>query len=313
MYYNTGVVDYTAGISIANTADPDLYRSQRWTSSPSLELNYTIPLFPGNFILVLHFSDNCFCTVLPGTRVFNVTVQGQAVPTLTNFDIIAVAGWRSAHVVTVPGVSVGADRLLTVAFIHIVQNPTIAAIEVYLYPDATTPTTTTPTPLASGVALFRINAGGSLFVDSLGQTWITDTYNNGVGGTYSTRTPIPNVARADQPLYLSEHFGYLTPPWLLYTFPVSPAINAVRVRLYFIEIYPPAAYVGYRMFNVLIQNTIVLENYDIYADVGLYVPVVKEFVVSSLGLGQLDISFQAPSYGTPYDGPKISGIEILVA
>ena len=310
-YFNTGVIDEESGLAIAGTPDPELYRSQRWDLDDLPGMVYTLPLPQGLYHVVLHFSDNCVCTVTPGTRVFSALVQGQAVPALQNLDIINTAGWRTALKIVVPSVTVSSSGVLSISFIHNIDNPTLAALEVYLPLGATLPPTTTTT-FGTGVALHRINCGGAAFVDSRGLAWTADSHNNGVGNVYVASANVLGAAAADQPMYTSERFGDLTPPYLVYTLPVPTSVTKVTVRLYFAETFALNAFVGFRLFNVRLQGTIVLLNYDIFADVGFNTATVKQFTATVVG-GAVTISFEGPSSGAPFDGAKINGIEVMAS
>jgi hypothetical protein len=85
-------------------------------------------------------------------------------------------------------------------------------------------------------------------------------------------------------------------------FPVTP--GSYEVRLYFADIYTGTQFVGARVFDVSIEGDIVLDNYDIFADVGGYTGVMKSFIVESDA--NLDIDF-----GHVTENPAIKGIEIL--
>jgi Malectin domain len=57
--------------------------------------------------------------------------------------------------------------------------------------------------------------------------------------------------------------------------------DSYEVRLGFAEIYSGTQSVGARVFDVPIEGQVVLDNYDIFQNVGGYKAVVKSFVVSS--------------------------------
>jgi len=90
-------------------------------------------------------------------------------------------------------------------------------------------------------------------------------------------------------------------PALEFNFPVE-AGQKVEVRLYFAEIYWDSA--NARVFDVLIEDDLVIDDYDIYAEVGHDVGVMKSFEVTSDG--NLDIDLRRVK-----QQPKISGIEII--
>ncbi len=127
-------------------------------------------------------------------------------------------------------------------------------------------------------------------------------------------TPIKGVAPSDQQLYNTERYGLTTQPYLAYTFPIptNARANGVRLRLHFAEIFDLNNAEGLRTFNVRVQSAVLLVNMDIYKEVGLFAPVVKEFVVTDLASGQLTITFEPPSNGFTMDGPKLSAVEVLM-
>jgi hypothetical protein len=79
--------------------------------------------------------------------------------------------------------------------------------------------------------------------------------------------------------------------------------QSYEVRLYFAEIFQESS--GEREFNVSIEGQQVLDNYDIYADVGHDVGTMKSFSVTPSD-STLDIDFT-----TVTDNAKISAIEIV--
>ena len=86
------------------------------------------------------------------------------------------------------------------------------------------------------------------------------------------------------------------------------AVNGASyaVRLYFAETV--ADDVGERVFDVSIEGQTVLDDFDIYATAGDFAGVVKTFVVTAGGDGNLDIDFSKVT-GSTYE-PLISGIEV---
>jgi hypothetical protein len=148
------------------------------------------------------------------------------------------------------------------------------------------------------VAIYRINAGSSSAVSP----FAADTYASGgtqhtVTNTIST-TGVTNVAPAA--VYQSERYGNST-----YTFPSLVAATQYTIRLHFAELYQTAA--GKRVFSVLINDTTVLSNFDVFATAGAqYKAVVREFTATPNASGQVVIKFN-----TVTDNATISGIEIL--
>jgi hypothetical protein len=117
------------------------------------------------------------------------------------------------------------------------------------------------TPITTVVV--RINAGGGAFTDNAGNTWSADTGFN-TGNTYSAASAINNTV--NDALYQTERWDPSTSPELTYSFNV-PNGN-YQVRLHFAEIYSGNFAVGRRVFDVLMEGNLVVDNLDIYAQVG---------------------------------------------
>lgn len=157
-------------------------------------------------------------------------------------------------------------------------------------------------------ALYRVNVGGAaLGALDLGIGWDEDTntspspYLNqgGIPDSYPSGTLDPSVPATTPPeIFYSERWA----PQMFWDFPVG-AGRAVEVRLYFKNGYWGTTLPGQRVFNVEIDGVPVLTNYDIVADVGHNVGVMKSFFV--VGDGNLDIDF----FGV-VDNPLVCAIEI---
>lgn len=146
----------------------------------------------------------------------------------------------------------------------------------------------------------RVNAGGDQYIDSEEQVWEADKpYSSEswgyIGGeTYSTRLPI--VDTNEDPLYRSERWGMES-----YLFD-APNGN-YEVVLHFAEIYVKKA--GRRVFGVNIEDEPVIQDLDIFAEVGKKAAMSMAFQVSVLD-NQLNIDFVRG-----LEDPKISAIEVL--
>jgi hypothetical protein len=126
----------------------------------------------------------------------------------------------------------------------------------------------------------------------------------GSGGTQRTVTNTITISGitnpAPQAVYQSERYGNST-----YTFPSLTAGAQYTVRLHFAELYQTAT--GKRVFNVAINGTTVLSNFDIYATAGgNYRAVLREFTATANSSGQIVINFT-----TVTDNATIEGIEII--
>jgi Malectin domain len=94
---------------------------------------------------------------------------------------------------------------------------------------------------------------------------------------------------------------------LIYTITGLSALTPYLVRLHFAETYAPFV-AGSRQFNVSINGTSVLTNFDIYAaSGGTNKAVVREFLQNSQSGGSMVIDF---SHGAA-DNPQINGLEVI--
>jgi hypothetical protein len=145
-----------------------------------------------------------------------------------------------------------------------------------------------------------VNAGGGNYADAMGNTWGQDRlYSPGSWGytggkTYSISAPIANTT-AD-PLYQSERFGTFG-----YAFDLPD--GEYDVTLHFAEIYWQGT--GQRLFDVLIEDGLVLDNYDIYAKAGHDTAISIRFPHVQVTDGQLRIDFVSVK-----DNAKVSAIDI---
>ena len=149
-----------------------------------------------------------------------------------------------------------------------------------------------------GAYALAVNSGGS----AAGQ-FIADAYFSGGTQAAPTTSAIDTsavTAPAPQAVYQSERYGPFT-----YTFTnLTSGVN-YKVRLHFAEYYWTA--VGQRKFNVSINGTQVLTNFDIIAVAGAAnKATIQEFTVTPSS-GQIAIQ-----YTTVTDNAKSSGIEILL-
>jgi hypothetical protein len=141
-----------------------------------------------------------------------------------------------------------------------------------------------PPPAFSPV---RIDSGGSAYTDTLGQKWSADTAYSG-GSAFTVTKAIANTA--DQTLYKTARYG------TSFTYTIPAPAGQYAVSLKFAELYWTGA--GGRVFNVAINGTKVLSNFDIFAAAGAaFKAVDKTFVVTSTGT--ITIQFMGGSAGNP--------------
>ena len=161
---------------------------------------------------------------------------------------------------------------------------------------------------SSGTSIVSINAGGPAVSDSGGgdNSFVADEDYSAGGTTYSVTNTITipaSVATIAAPaaVYQDARQGTVT-----YTIPGLTAGSSYTVRLHFAELYFSAA--GERVFNVAINGTTVLTNFDIYATAqAKYRAVVEQFTATANSSGDIVIAF---TNGT-VDQPMINGVEVL--
>ena len=191
----------------------------------------------------------------------------------------------------------------------------------------------TPPP-ATTTVLYRVNAGGPQVAAGDGSTppWSEDQSLANANGTAATGTPSPFVNFADtditygqtptitfdasvpaaaqvQALFQTERYDVddaTSPVNMIWNFDAS-AGNTYVVNLYFAEIFDGANIVGLRQMDVYIEDELVLDDYDAFADVGEDTGVMKSFIVD------LADDFITIEFDHVAQNPAIKAIEILVA
>jgi hypothetical protein len=168
---------------------------------------------------------------------------------------------------------------------------------------STASTQATATTSATGTDFVAINSGGPAVSNSGGgdASFVADEDVTG-GGTAGTANTIVSAGvtnAAPAAVYQTERAGTFT-----YTIPGLVAGSQHTVLLHFAEFYWTAT--GKRVFNVAINGTTVLSNFDIYAAAGPNKALVETFTASANSSGQIVIAF---TNGTA-DQPKSSAIEI---
>jgi malectin (di-glucose binding ER protein)/ricin-type beta-trefoil lectin protein/putative Ig domain-containing protein len=156
--------------------------------------------------------------------------------------------------------------------------------------------TWTVNPSGTGTGGVDISAGGPA-----ASPYVADEDFTG-GATSATTNAISTTGVTDpapQSVYQHNRYGNFT-----YTIPGLTAGASYTVRLHFAEEYWTTA--GSRTFNVLINGTQVLTNFDIFATAGgEYKAVVEPFTATASSTGTITIQFV-----TVKDNAQINGIEI---
>ena len=147
-------------------------------------------------------------------------------------------------------------------------------------------------------SLIRINAGGaavSPFAADAGYSGGNAFSSTATIGTSGVANPAP--AAVYQTVRWAASFNYTLSGGLT-------AGTSYVVRLHFVELTFSAA--GQRTFNVAINGTQVLSNFDIVAAVGQNHALVREFTATANSSGQIVVAF---SQGGA-DNPSIAGLEV---
>jgi predicted phage tail protein len=110
------------------------------------------------------------------------------------------------------------------------------------------------------------------------------------------------VNPAPQRIYQGNHNGSFT-----YTIPAENPGESYTVRLHFAELFFNAA--GSREFNVFINGTQVLTNFDIWANAGAeFKANIQQFTAIANGSGQIVIQFV-----TVINNGQLNGLEVIPA
>jgi hypothetical protein len=114
---------------VGGASDPELYRGERFGN-----ITYSIPVAPGRYGLVLHFSETWFGPGKPGrggagSRVFSILCDGVAL--VRNFDIFKEAGGSDLALTRVfHGLEPNAQGKLVISLVPVRNYACINALEV---------------------------------------------------------------------------------------------------------------------------------------------------------------------------------------
>lgn len=139
-------------------------------------------------------------------------------------------------------------------------------------------------PPADGQVVAAINAGGDTFAASDGSTYVADTAFAG-GAVQVSNVAVANTT--DDVLYNNWRYGNT-----VYQLAVYP--GAYTVELHFAETYNSA--VGQRKFDVFVEGTNVLHEFDIAAAAGVNTALIEKFNVDAT-VGTLTVEIRNGSIG----------------
>ncbi len=152
--------------------------------------------------------------------------------------------------------------------------------------------------------LWRINAGSSSSITALdgGTAWGSQNgrVNGGGSSTYTTNVAAHASLPVTTPLDIFKSERYGQQDW---NFQVTSG-RSITVRLYFANQYDPTSQPGQRVFDVLLDNVNVLNDFDIAAAVGHRIGTMRSFTIVSDGNVDIDLR-------NVVDNALVNGIEIL--
>ncbi len=164
--------------------------------------------------------------------------------------------------------------------------------------------TATPTPAAAAATVWRIVAGGPAYTDLASNVWAADTQYLG-GYNYAVTAAVPITSTSDAALYQTERYGNLfSSNNFSYSFPVQT--GSYQLTLKFAETDFTGA--GQRVFNVAVNGSPVLSNFDPFADAGgAGIADDKIFNNISPSGGLITVSFSPGSA----DSPKVNALQVI--
>jgi Malectin domain len=281
-YFHGGKAWVRPVTALVGTGDPLLFR--QWRTG---DFAYDIPLPPGVYELHLYFVASGRET--DDLATFTIAINGDKV--LQNFDVVTDAlGENVADERIFRDISPTKDGMLHLSFASERGVPILNALEVL----PGTPHKQLP---------IRLLTQPTPFTDHNGNLWRPDSYF--INGKMSGQRQ-PGEESPDPGLYAAERYGHF-----MYAIPVDPR-DHYTVVLHFAEFYfgakaAGAGGTGSRVFRVLCNGATLLDDFDIFKEVGSLHPLTKTFFhVKPTAQGKLNLTFEPiANYAT------ISGIEVL--
>lgn len=269
--YNYAVEAYDAA---GNASDPSVLTVTTPADTQAPTIPGAIAGLPGDGSVALSWASSTDNVAVTGYRVYRAN---------TLLITVATPGFSDSGLIN------GTAYLYTVTAIDAAGNESGLG-------------SVTVTPEAGGVteaAVLRVNVGnGGAFVDPQGNAWSADFgFNAG-----STPAYTGSIAGAGNPLLYQSRRTVGSSVPLFYDFDL--ANGNYRVVLHFVEVSAGFG-VGTRVFDVVAEDILRVDNLDISARVGSYTACVVEFpvVVSD---GRLNLAFPKVA-----SNPTISGIEVF--
>ena len=272
-------------------APQQVYDSERWGAAAWTITGFT----PGaGYNVNLHFVETTHTG--PGQRNFNVSLNSETV--LTNFDIYAAASGMNKAINREFYTKADENGIIELQTQYGNTNvadlaPTISGIEIIPSSGSNVigaaPGTTTDLAINSGGP-----AAGNFVADE-------DMNGGDTAPAITTTVVTAGVANAaPEAVYQTERYVPFT-----YVLTGLIADATYNVNMHFAETYWTAA--GKRVFNVSINGSPVLTNFDVYALAGANKALVKQFPTKADMYGQIIVQFFRGSA----DQPFINGIEAI--
>jgi hypothetical protein len=225
-------------------------------------------------------------SVVGGSANSTGTVTLNGFPPSTGATVMLLSGNTSAAKVpaSVMVPSNATSATFTITSLSVNSSVPVVIAATFNNGSQTATLTVNPPPSFTPV---RINSGGPAYTDSLGQRWTADTAYRG-GSPYTVTKTITNTL--DPTLYKTSRYGSS------FSYTITAPAGKYLVTLKFAELYWTSA--GHRVFNVAINGTRVLTNFDIFKTAGAAFKAVDvTFNVTSSGT--IAIQFTTGSAGNP--------------
>lgn len=150
--------------SVPATTPVEVFETERWspTDTPTMQWNFAAPA--GAPLQVrLYFANRCTCTSAPGSRVFDVLLEGQTV--MDDYDIVADVGDQRG---TMRSFDIVSDGNVDIDFTHVRENPLVSAIEIVR-------TDVAPAPPSAAGAVQAYNFDGTTATPATGVEGVDTT------------------------------------------------------------------------------------------------------------------------------------------
>jgi len=300
-YSDSGLAASTTYYYVVEAVDGDgtsAGSAQASATTPVTPPCGSVPSAPTGLTAAASSSSTISLTWTAVTPPANCTISSYSVYRSTTSGFTPGSGNLIANGVTIPSYSnTGLASETTYYFL-------VEALD----SDGTSAASAQVTATTPPADILSINAGGPAVSNSGGgdNSFVADEDYSTGGTTYSVTNTItiPSSAAtiaAPAAVYQSARQGVVT-----YTIPGLTPGTSYTVRLHFAELYFSVA--GGREFDVAINGTAVLTNFDIYATAGAnYTAVVEQYIATANSSGDIVIAFTDGAVNQP----MFNGIEIL--